>query len=400
MMTAMFAMVLSQNLTAGSLEISYAVEDAAYQAVTKMSEDPRVASEVKRLAFVKLWQSTSNGEALSNAHMDVAVFESALGTVPTGFQIVLHSNRAEQWALIDNVFDDAVDFESYNPATHPELNKLELCDSLLLAKVVGVRDGGSDGLSTVRLALKIIQVKTARQIWSGVVEGRYNAAERPDNEQLPYFVRKAIEEAAEDAASKIPDSLDGYGVLVVPLEGPGGRAMTQAFMSALTAAGKQNKIRLYDLPSGNIADRMLGRHLWALTGSGKTLTPSVIKQIEERTKTNGKLAVLTGSVVAGRVMPETWVDPTGAPVDRLTGSYSDVRKNPTHFEIVADLKVRDIQDAFRVVASVSATGVYKRDVTEDVVEQARSLFTVRNIVVVIVILIILWFVGRFMFRVR
>jgi hypothetical protein len=126
----------------------------------------------------------------------------------------------------------------------------------------------------------------------------------------------------------------------------------------------------------------------------------MVKQIQERTNAKGKLAVLTGSVVAGRVMPETWIDPTGAPVDRLTGSYSDVRKNPTHFEIVADLKIRDVQDAFRVVASVSSTGVYKRDVTEDVVEQARSLFSIRNIIVAVVILIILWFVGRFMFRVR
>lgn len=393
-------MALSRSLTAGSLELSYAVEDAAYQAVTKMSEDPRVAKDIKRLAFVKLWQASADGAALSNAAMDAAVFESALGAVPSSFEIVLHSNRSEQWALIDNVFDDAADFESYNPSTHPELNKLELCDSLLLAKVAGIKDGGSDGVSTVRLALKIIQVKTSRQIWSGVVEGRYNAAERPDNELLPYFVRKAIEAAAKDAVSKLPDSLNGYGVLVVPLEGPGGRAMTQVFMSALTTAGKQDKIRLYDLPGGNAADRMLGRHLWELTGSGKTLTPSMVKQLEKRTGAKGKLAVMTGSVVAGRVMPATWVDPTGAPVDRLTGSYSDVRKNPTHFEIVADLKIRDVQDAFRVVASVSSTGVYKRDVTEDVVEQARSLFTVRNIVVAIVILIILWFVGRFMFRVR
>jgi hypothetical protein len=394
------ALMLSMSATAGSRELSYAVEDAAYQAVQRMSEDPRVGKEVKKLAFVKLWQPAATGEALSNAGIDVAVFESALGAVPCGFDIVLHANRDQQWELIDQVFDQAADFESYNPSTHPEFQKLELCDSMLLAKVVGAVDGGADGVSSVRLALKIIQVKTARQVWSAVIEGQYDGRSAPDNERLSYFARKALEAAAADAVAKLPASLDGYGVMIVPLQGPGGRAMTQIFMNALTASGRHESVRLYDLPNGNASDRMLGRFLWERTGSGKALDPAALKRVESRTGAKGKLAVMTGMVVAGRVFPETWVDPTGAPVDRLTGSYTDVRKNPTSFEITADLKFRDIGDSFRVVAAVSGNGVYKRDVGGDIFEQLRAYATVRNIAVAAVLLLVIWFICRFTLRVR
>lgn len=399
-MAAFGTLMLSLNLTAASREVSYAIEDAAYQAVTKMAEDPRVAKEVKKLAFVKLWFPSEKGDALSNASAETAVFESALGAVPCGFDIVLHSNRDQQWEMIDQVFDQAADFESYNPSTHPELQKLELCDSLLLAKIIDGRSEAGGKVATVRIAMKVLQVKTARQIWSMVVEGRYDGRSAPENEALSYFARKALEEAAADAVAKLPASLDGYGVMIVPLQGNGGRAMTQVFMNALTAAGRQDKIRIYDLPNGNASDRMLGRFLWERTGAGKSLDATTLKRVQDRTGAKGRLAVMTGMVVSGRVFPETWVDPTGAPVDRLTGSYTDVRKNPTSFEIIADLKFRDVCDAFRVVAAVSANGIYKRDVSGDLLEQARSFVTIRNIAVLIVILLLIWFVRHFTLRVR
>lgn len=397
---AMAALAISHSLSAGEREVSYAVEDAAYQAVTRMSEDPRVAEGVKRLAFVKLWKPEASSEAFSNAGIDVAVFESALGAVPGGFEIVLHSNRDQQWAMIDQVFDQAADFESYDPATHPELNKLMLCDALLLAKVVGASDGGQTGVTTVRFAMKVVQVATASQIWSAVVEGQYDGRSAPDNESLNYFARKAMEAAAADAVSKLPESLDGYGVFLVPLQGEGGRAMTQVFLDALTAAGRQDRVRIYDLPNGNASDRMLGRFLWERMGSGKSLNPAALKRVEERVGQGGKIAVMTGMVTAGRIFPETWVDPTGSAVDVLTGSYTKTRGNPTSFEIIADLKFRDVTDSFRVVAAVSANGVYKRDVGGDVQEQLRSFLTVRNIFVAVLLVVLVWFVGRFVLRVR
>ena len=182
--------------------------------------------------------------------------------------------------------------------------------------------------------------------------------------------------------------------------------MTQLFLNALTAAGRQDKIRIYDLPNGSASDRMLARFLRERAGSGQAVDSSILRKIEDRSDGKahgGKLAILSGMVTTGRIFPETAVDPTGAPVDRLTGSYTPVRPNPTLFEIVADLKFRDINDSFRVVAAVSANGAYQRgwwDILRDIIAQLLAFLTVRNIVVLVVILFLIWFIGKFCLRVR
>ena len=395
------ATALSLNATAGEREVSYALEDAAFQAAIRMDADARVAKNVKRIAFVKLWLPKP-GDAISLAGCSTAVMESSLGAVPCRFDFVLHENRSQQWTLIDQVFDQAADFESYDPATHPELNKLQLCDALLLAKVIDAAGDKAKSLTSVRVAFKLIEVKTAKQVWSAVVEGQYTDA-GPENQALNLFARRAMESAAADAVAKLPASLDGYGVFLLPLEGEGGRAMTQLFLNALTAAGRQDKIHVYDLPNGSASDRMLARFLRERAGTGQAVDSSILRKIEAKSggkAQGGKLAILTGMVTAGRIFPETAVDPTGRPVDRLTGSFTPVRPNPTLFEIVADLKIRDINDKFRVVAAVAANGAYRHDVGGDFVEQLRSFVTVRNAVVLIVIVFLIWFVCHFMLRVR
>ena len=395
------ATALSLNAISGEREVSYALEDAAFQAAMRMDADARVAKDVKRIAFVKLWLPKP-GDAISLAGCSTAVMESSLGAVPCRFDFVLHENRSQQWTLIDQVFDQAADFESYDPATHPELNKLQLCDALLLAKVIDAVGNKEGSLTSVRVAFKLIEVKTAKQVWSAVVEGQYTDA-GPENQALNIFARRAMESAAADAVAKLPASLDGYGVFLLPLEGEGGRAMTQLFLNALTAAGRQDKIQVYDLPNGSASDRMLARFLRERAGAGQAVDSSILRKIEAKSGgkvQGGKLAILSGMVTAGRIFPETAVDPTGRPVDRLTGSFTPVRPNPTLFEIVADLKFRDINDKFRVVAAVSANGVYRHDVGGDFVEQLRSFVTVRNAVVLIVIVLLIWFVCHFMLRVR
>ena len=395
------ATALSLSATAGEREVSYALEDAAFQAAMRMDADARVANSVKRIAVVKLWMPKPGTEA-SLAGCSVAVLESALGAVPCRFDFVLHESRSEQWVLIDQVFDQAADFESYDPATHPELNKLQLFDALLLAKAIDVVESKDRSTTSVRVAFKLIEVKTSRLAWSAVVEGQYVDA-GPDNQELNIFARRAMELAAADAVSKLPPSLDGYGVFLLPLEGAGGRAMTQVFLNALTAAGRQDRVRIYDLPNGNASDRMLARFLRERAGSGQAVDSSILRKIEAASggkAQGGKLAILTGMVTTGRIFPETVVDPTGRPVDRLTGSFTQARQNPTLFEVVADLKFRDINDQFRVVAAVSANGAYRHDVGSDFVEQLRSFVTVRNAVVLVVILLLIWFVGHFIIRVR
>ena len=392
---------LSLSAFAGEREISYALEDAAFQAATRMDADARVGKDVARIALVKLWLPAA-GESASLAGCSTAVLETALGAVPCRFDFVLHESRSEQWTLIDQVFDQAADFESYDPATHPELNKLQLCDAMLLAKIVDAVEDRAKATTSVRIAFKLVAVKTAKQVWSAVVEGQYTDG-GPDNQALNIFARRAMESAAADAVAKLPSSLDGYGVFLLPLEGEGGRAMTQVFLNALTAAGRQDSIRIYDLPNGSASDRMLARFLRERAGAGQAVDSSILRKIEAGSagKTHGgKLAILTGMVVAGRIFPETAVDPTSGPVDRLTGSYTPGRPNPTLFEITADLKFRDINDGFRVVAAVSANGAYRHDVGSDIVEQLRSFVTVRNIAVAIVILFLIWFIRRFCIRVR
>ena len=108
---------LSLNALSGEREVSYALEDAAFQAAMRMDADARVAKDVKRIAFVKLWLPKP-GEALSLAGCDTAVMEASLGAVPCRFDFVLHDSRSEQWTLIDQVFDQAAALTGmdYEPA--------------------------------------------------------------------------------------------------------------------------------------------------------------------------------------------------------------------------------------------------------------------------------------------
>ena len=383
-----------------SRNLSYAIEDAAYQAVTRLNADGR-AAHVKRVAFVRL-AMPKPGLAFKVDAAESQTFEAALLSVPSKFQFVVHSSHQSDWVEIDRIFDQAEDFESWDPSTCPALKKLTLADTLLLAKIIdGTVDEKTDN-TTIRVSLRLIEVSTARTLWGGNVEGVWKDA-GPENQALNIFARRAMELAAADAVSKLPPSLDGYGVFLLPLEGIGGRAMTQVFLNALTAAGKQDRVRIYDLPGGNAADRMLARFLRERAGSGQAVDSSILRKIEAASggkAQGGKLAILTGMVTTGRIFPETIVDPTGRPVDRLTGSFTQARQNPTLFEVVADFKFRDINDQFRVVAAVSANGAYRHDVGSDFVEQLRSFVTVRNAVVLVVILLLIWFVSHFMLRVR
>ena len=388
------------NAFAGERELSYATEDVAYQAVSRLSADGRLKG-IKNIAFVRLMVPEGRGELRLGSNL-AQTFEAALSSVPTDLRFLIHGSRDAEWTLIDEIFDQASDFESYNPATHPKFKQLKLADALMYGQVIDATES-KDGLkTTIRISLKLLKVATAELIWGGVIEGVYND-EGPDNQMMPYFARKAVEAAAADAVAKLPANLNDYGVFLLPFDGPYGRSMTQVFLNALTMAGKQEKVVIYDLPNGGASDRMMARFLRERAGAGVALNESLLKQVEAKAGgkvKGGKLAILSGMVTSGRVFPETLVDPTGRPVDVLTGSSTDARGNATHFEVIADLKFRDINDSFRVVAAVGATGVYDRDVGDDVKKQLLSFVTVRNIIFAVVILIVIWFVMHFIIRVR
>ena len=335
--------------------VSYAFEDAAFQAATRLNANSRVCSTITNVAFAKLWYE-EGAKAQGASENEAIVFETALSAFPGNLHFVVHVGHDADWKLIDEIFDQASDFGSWDPKTCPKLKKLKLCDAILTAHLVGIyRDSAAHALS-VRLALRLIHVATAEEIWSGVVEGAYSDA-GPDNEKVSPQWRKALEACASNAVERLPAALDGYGLLLLPIEGNGGRAFGQAFLNALTAAGRQEKIRVYDLPNGNAADRMLARFLRERAGSETTLGESVMRRIEAKdggSVKSGKLALMTGNVAQSEAGSSDGLGANGLPVDFLGNSQPRGR-----YEIAVDLKFRDVNDNFRLIGSIGASGVYE-----------------------------------------
>lgn len=391
---ASLALATAIGIEAGATtrEASLALEDAAFQAAMRMDGDPRVAGKIRHVAFVKLWEAGTAGGAFALDGGNTSAIDSALGAIPCSFDFVPHSNRDEQWKLIDEVFDQAEDFDDYDPATHPELKQFALCDGLLLAKLLDGRVEPETGAASARVAFKLLETETATVAWSGVVEGRYDPPGPAEGDLNPQ-ARAAMEDAAEKIVAALPESLAGYSVYVLPLEGAGGRAMTQLLFAALSKAGRQDEIRMHDLPTDTDKDRMLARYLRECGVAGTSVDSSVLRGLESRAlhgDTPEKAALLTGSVSLGRVYPETVVDPTGKTIDKLTGSFTAARENPTVFEVNADVKLRDVRDGFRVLAASSVTGAWRREVGGEIQEQVKSLVTLRNVGLALGVLVALW----------
>jgi len=213
----------------------------------------------------------------------------------------------------------------------------------------------------------------------------------------------AMEKAAEDAAGQVISRLAGYQVLVLPLEGPLGKAMTQNFLRSLS---KEQSIRVLDLPNGSARDRMMARFLRERVGTNRQVSNSLLKRINhdlgaEKGASADKIVVLSGAVTVLDDSPVTAVDPVGDRLSKVTGSATAAKANPIRTEIVFDSKFRDINNNFTIIAAASGRGIYKPDVLqENVVDQLLALVTLRNIVLLIVVFIVCWFVSRLMFRVR
>ena len=344
-----------------SVAVSYAFEDAAFQAATRLNANSRVCGMATNVAFAKLWykEGTKAQDASGN---EAIVFETALGATPGSLHFVVHAGHDADWKLIDEIFEQADNFGSWDPKTCPKLKKLKLCDAILTAHLVAMFNDPAAHALTVRLALRLIHVATAEEIWSGVVEGVYSDV-GPDNEKVSPQWRKALESCAANAVSKIPQSLDGYGLLILPIEGQGGKAMGQVFLNALTAAGRQDRIRVYDLPTGSAADRMLGRFLRERAGTGVAIDDSVLKRIEKVAGGAGikeeKLALMTGSMSVVNEDPKWQLDSNGLPVDFIGGREAAAAEAGKRYEITADIKFRDVRDHFRVIASIGASGSYE-----------------------------------------
>ncbi len=195
MLTLALVAILSLTSSANpSRDLSFAVEDAALKTLQSLAADSRVKS-IKTIAFVKLRFPQGKKDLALRANSS-QVFEATLASKAESFSFVTHDSHADEWELIDGIFDQAADFEDYDPKTHPEINKLKLADALLFGQAIDVaREVRKEETETsVRLALRLIKVSTGEQIWGGVVYGKHvEVAEKRD----------AVKELKEDAKSLI-----------------------------------------------------------------------------------------------------------------------------------------------------------------------------------------------------
>jgi hypothetical protein len=380
---------------AGRREISYATEDAAFQAVMQLATDSRV--KVKRIAFVKLLR----GDAKLPEDNDCAtVFENGLVQAPSEFEFLTHQDHKDEWTEVDRFFDAATDFGDYNPATLPKVGVFKMAEAFIIGRIIDAQENA--GKASVRISLRLIRIDTAERLWAGTLEGVYDDP-GPDNEMVNRNTRLAMERAADDAAGQVLSRLAGYRVLVLPLEGPLGKAMTQNFLRSLA---KEQSIRVLDLPNGSARDRMMARFLRERVGTNRQVSNSLLKRINqdlgaERGSTQDKVVILSGAVSVLDASPMTAVDPVGERLGTITGSATPAKANSVRTEIVFDAKFRDINDSFAIVAAASGRGVYKPDVLqENVVDQFLALITLRNFALLIIVFVVCWFIKNLMFRVR
>ena len=169
----LLAMTSLSSMSATRRDLSLAIEDAARATVDSLAADARV-KDVKSIAFVKLNLPDGMG-ALTPDSNDIQVFEATLASKAVSFTLVTHDTHADEWTLIDGIFNQAADFESYDTKTHPELKKLKLADALLFGQVVdAAQDVKKDGTTTsVRIAMRLLKVSTGEQMWGSVVNGRH-----------------------------------------------------------------------------------------------------------------------------------------------------------------------------------------------------------------------------------
>lgn len=384
---------------AGSRELSYAVEDAAYQAVMQMATDSRI--NVKRIAFVKLMKGDADISEFSEA---ATVFENGLVQAPSEFQFLTHQDHAGEWTEVDRFFDAATDFGDYDPKTLPKVGVFKMADAFLIGQVLGGAESSAVRAS-VRVSLRLIRIDTAERLWAGTVEGVYDDP-GPDYQLVDDTARQAVNKAVDAAAADATLSrLAGYQVLVLPFDGPLGRAVTQTFIKKIA---EKTDVKVLDLPNGSAGDRMIARFLRERAGTNRQVSNSLLKRITTdvgggRGQSGEKLAVLKGGVTTLEVSPVTLIDPVGAVLGTATASLTPPQVNPVRVKLGFDAKFLDVNNGFATVASVKGFGDALKDVGTSLGDQLLALVTLRNVALLVGALIVLAVLIKFfslMVRVR
>lgn len=329
------AISMTQPVCAGERELSYALEDASFQAVMQLTSD--VQGKAKNIAFVKLAYPNSP-ETVPNWRNIVSVFETSLvKDKPQGLAFVTHADKTEDWTEIDKIFDAVTDFGDYDPKTAPKIGVFKSCDAFMVGQLIDAREKG--GESSVRVALRLIKVETSEILWAATVEGVYDAPVAEP--EVTMDMRKTLVLAAEDAVKAIDAKAAGYQALLMPFKGEFGKTTRDVFLSALSKADKQ--VTVLALPDEG-DDRRVARFLRNRVENNKGLNSSVLQWIVKKSNSGsaeGKWALLDGKVATQ--------------VDAFKGKAA-------RWEAVLDVQLKDINNNFAVVSSVSGTGVRKSTV--------------------------------------
>ena len=107
------AMTSLSSMSATRRDLSLAIEDAARATVESLAADARV-KDVKSIAFVKLNLPDGMG-ALTPDSNDIQVFEATLASKAGSFSLVTHDTHAEEWTLIDGIFNGVGSVLSFLP---------------------------------------------------------------------------------------------------------------------------------------------------------------------------------------------------------------------------------------------------------------------------------------------
>lgn len=383
----------------------WALESAASQMAEKINSSPRVVGSVKNIAFAKL-RITDGVKAFENASSEAKTFESALMAVPGKLNFVVHTGNEADWKLIDEIFDQKKGFDDWMRGSGPQLKKLKLCDAIAGADVIYFND--ADGVATVKIDAWVVKVDTAEVLWRDIIEGTYSDG-GPDKEQVSVSWRKALKACAGDAVSKLSTKLDGYGILIVPIVGKTGKSLKQVFLNELTAANLQDRVRVYDLPNGNAADQRFARFFaerMVSQGGEFGVTDAAKRgalQFATARGLSGKLAVMVAKISSIDESPKGELTKDGLPVDFIGGAVSDAAEARKRYEIMADFKFLDINDNFKVVASVEGDGVYEppktlKDKLQDMVSGLGFGFTVGGAAIllggVLALIVVLFLIAK------
>ena len=344
----------------GTRELSYAAEDAAFQAAMQMANDSRV--NVKRIAFVKLLK----GDKSKERHEMETVFRTGLSQVPTDFEFLVNQARVDDWTEIDGFFDAVTDFGDYDKKTIPRTGVFKMADAYMIAEVTDVSEEANE--TKVLISFELIRIETAEIISSGNIEGVYDSG--AEHEMVDNETRKAIEGAVAKAMeSKTLSRLNNYQVLVIPLEGQMGRAVADEFKSKLVANAS---IKVLGLPGNSKSDRSIARFLRERIGTKSQVSNSFLKKISSCSRLEDNVVVMKGTVT--------------------TYEKSDV-------SVTIDFNTNfvDVNDSFAILASADGTKIVKIILWDEWKDKLLRFFREgKNVKTVLLVLAGLIVVGVFL----